>query len=359
MTPTHSFMLADLGQSLAAVCLFPLFVFVPGYVLAWLSNLAQFRQRSTAFRLTLSVPLSISICPILIYLVGRFASMQFAWGIFAAVWLCFLVIVARQARPFAFLSRSALPFAIVVALWTALAVSSLIDLQWRHKVYFSTVVLDYSVRTQFIHSITATGVPPANPFFYPGHAVPIRYHYFWLLVCSMVEQMGRSWIGPRAAWIGGAVWCGIGLIALVVLYFRLVWYRGPDTFLRRALLGVALLGVTGLDLIPNLGLWAMFGMGMPRAIQASGDWWNEQVAGFTSTALWEAHYLCGLICCLTAFLILWEAPRQPTAARRILQGVIAGAALASATGAAIYVAFVFAVFLGLWTVEECKAGETR
>ena len=350
MIPAHAFMLGDLCRSVAAFCLFPLFVFVPGYVLAWICNLFEFRHRTAAFQAALSVPLSISLCPIVVYLAGRFFSMAVVWTIFGVVWVWFAAIAIRQARKVRGLSPSARPFAITAAIWVVLALFSLVDLQWGKRVYFSTIVLDYSVRTQFIHSITTTGVPPANPFFYPGHAVALRYHYFWLLICSLVEQAAGSFVGPRCAWIAGAVWCGLGLMALVVLYFRLVWYRGPDSFRRRALVGVALLGVTGLDLIPNLGLWGLFAAGMRHAVQASGDWWNEQIAGFTSTALWEAHYVCGLICCLTAFLILWEGMRQGSAARRMLYGAIAGVALASATGSAIYVGFVFAVFLALWTL---------
>jgi hypothetical protein len=354
MTAAHAFMGADVLQSLAAVCLFPLFALVPGYVLAWLTDLFEFRRRTTGFQLALSVPLSIAICPILIYLAGHFVSMAAVWTIFAIVWLCFLVIAVRRFRSVPRLSALDRPFALLAVLWAVVALCSLIDLQWGPRIYFSTVALDYSVRTEFIHSITATGIPPANPFFYPGHPVPLRYHYFWLLMCSLVEQAGGSTIGPRAAWIAGAIWCGIALIAMVTLYFRLVWYHEPSGFRRRSVLGVALLGVTGLDIIPNLGLWVLYGMGMPHAVQASGDWWNEQVAGFLSTALWEAHYLAGLICCLTAFLVLWAAPGQRSPARRILYGAIGGAALASATGSAIYVAFVFAVFLALWTLVSLQ-----
>ena len=345
MTPVHAFLAGDLWRTLAALCVFPLIVFVPGYAVARAANLFEFRERSAAFRCALSVPLSISLCPILVYLLGKFAPMP--------VFVAGLAVVGVWAAPWGAMRwrnwPGTRPLRIAAAIWVVLALASLIDLQWGRRVYFSTVALDYSVRTEFIHSISTTGVPPANPFFYPGHAVPTRYHYFWLLMCSLVEQTGGRWIGPRAAWIAGAVWCGLGLMALVTLYLRLIWYRDAASFWRRALLGVALLGVTGLDIIPNLGLWVMYAMGMPHAIQASGDWWNEQIAGFTSTALWEAHYLCGLICCLTAFLVLWEAPRQSSIARRLVYGAIAGVALASATGSAIYVAFVFAVFLALWT----------
>jgi hypothetical protein len=79
------------------------------------------------------------------------------------------------------------------------------------------------------------------------------------------------------------------------------------------------------------------------------EWWNEQVDGFTWTALWEAHHLVALVACLMAFLLLWEASRH-TGVRRWKYACVAGIALASSVGASIYIAFVFGVFLMLWTV---------
>lgn len=348
MTAAHAFMLADLGHALAAICLYPLFVVVPGYALAWIANLFAFRRRTTAFQLAISLPLSISVCPIMIYIVARFASIAAVWAVFAAIWLCFAFLAVKHRSRFGGLGRIGRPFAVAAGIWLIIGLFSLIDLQFGKRVYFSTVALDYSVRSGFIHSITATGVPPANPYFHAGRTFPLRYHYFWLLVCSLVERAAGGWGGPRAAWIGGAIWCGFGLMALVPLYLREIWDRGPAVFRRRALAGIALLGVTGLDLIPNLVLWLMRASGMPAAVQASADWWNEQIDGSTSTALWEAHYLCALICCLTAFLLLWEGARRPAPLSRLLSGALAGAALASAAGTGIYVAFVFAVFLAAW-----------
>jgi hypothetical protein len=346
----HSFMLSDLLRSLAAVSIAPLFLFVPGFVLGWLANLFDFRRRSAAFRIALSVPLSISVCPIVVYLAGRYASMLSVWLVFATLWACFLAIAVPRLRGMVSLTRADRPFALAALIWTVLAIGSLIDLQSGHKVYFSTVVFDYSLRSEFIHSISATGIPPATPFFYPGHPVPIRYHYFWLLIGSLVEQAGGQWIGPRAAWIGTAVWCGIGLLCLVALYFRLFRYRTPEDFRRRALIAIALLSVTGLDIIPVAILWILRFTGIRSAILPSLEWWNEQVDGFVYTALWEAHYLAGLIACLTAFLLLWEAPRQSSNARRLTYAAVAALGFASAAGAAIYISMVFAAFLSLWAL---------
>jgi hypothetical protein len=355
--PTHSFMLADIEGSLVAVCLFPLFVMAPGYAVAWLTDLFAFRRRTLAFQLALSVPLSIAICPALTYLAGRCGSMTAVWALYAATWAYALAVTAPRFRRRGSLPRGSYAVLAILAAWTAVAILSLVDLQIGDRAYFPAAAFDYSVRAQFIHSIGVTGIPPGNPFFLPGHPVPLRYHYFWLLLCALVHLAGGALVSPRHAWIGGAVWCGIGFMALIALYFRLFSYRGPASFRRRAITGVLLLGVTGLDILPTVLLWALQAAGM-RGVLPSMEWWNEQVDGFVYTALWESHYLSGLIACLVAFLVLWDAPRHSAARTRLRHVAIAGLALASAGGASVYLGFVFAIFLVAWNAA-CLAKRWR
>jgi hypothetical protein len=345
MPYVHHFMLTDLTRSLLAVMVYPWFLLIPGYSLAWLLDLCEFRRRTPAFRAALGVCLSIAVCPIATYLVERFGSALLVWAMYGAAWLYFLVTMARRwpERPIGVTRK----MAAVVLVWVALALFSLVDLQSGKKDYYSITAMDFSVRTAFTHAIGTSGIPPRNPFYFPGHPEPLRYHYFWMIPCAMVERIGIG-VGPRHAWIGGVVWSGIGLMALVALSFRILFYRGPESFRRRAWIGILLLGVTGLDILPAILGWIFQAQGMPHGVLASIDWWNEQVDGFVSTALWEAHYLAGVVACVTAFLLLWEGARQTAWSVRIRHAVVAGLALASALGVAIYVAFVFGAFLGVW-----------
>src|SRR5580692_2894689 len=338
----HNLTLTDVAASMAAVCLFPLFVLIPGYALAWLLDLFEFRRRTWLFRGALSVPLSIAIAPILSYLAGRYFSMTAVWVLYAASWVYVAVVVFRgfalrgSKEPAPRSPAGTWRMAVaILSVWGALALFSLVDLQIGGKLYYSTTAFDFSVRTQFIHAISATGIPPANPFFFPGHAQPLRYHYFWLMLCSMVDVAGGAFVGPRHAWIGGVIWCGAGFLALVALFFRLFAYRGPETFRRRTLVGILLLGVTGLDILPNAFYWVTYSMGLTGGIPPSIQFWNEQVDSFTFTALWQAHSLAALIACLIAFLLLWEAPRH-TGADRWKYAAVAGIALASCVGASVY-----------------------
>jgi low affinity Fe/Cu permease len=338
-------MLADIAGCALAVCLFPLFVVLPGYAIARLTGLFDFRRRTLAFQLALSVPLSIALCPALTYFAGRFGSMAAVWTLYAALGIYAVATAARSRISLAPYTRIA---AVLFFAWSAIAILSLIDLQIGNRAWYPSAAFDYSIRTQFIHSIGATGIPPSNPFFYPGHPVALRYHYFWLQICALVDLAGGPPVTARHAWIGGALWCGVGLMAIVALYLRLFSYRGPETFRRRAVAGILLLGVTGLDILPTAILWALQAAGM-HAVRPAMEWWNEQVDGFVYTALWESHYLSGLIACLMAFLILWDTANRTSTRVRITHALVAGIALATAFGSAIYVAFVFGFFLIVWT----------
>jgi hypothetical protein len=137
-------------------------------------------------------------------------------------------------------------------------------------------------------------------------------------------------------------------MCLVAVTLRVFWDRGTKGFPRRAVAGILLLGVTGLDILPTAFLWLLRAGGITAAVLPSVEWWNEQVDGFVYTALWEAHHLSGLIACLTAFLLIQQGARE-IATRRIYYAGLAGLALATAVGSSIHIAFVFAIYLFVWT----------
>ena len=306
-------MLHDIAACLTAICLFPLFLLVPGYALAFLTDLFDFRRRTFAFQMALSIPLSIAICPIVTYFAARFGSMTVVWALYAVSWL--LCPSGRSPPP-----KSLAPYTRIVcilfAAWAAIAIFSLIDLQIGDRAWYPSAAFDYSIRTQFIHSLGATGIPPGQPILLSRAT---RAAAVSLLLVDPLRAGGprrRSLVTARHAWIAGTVWCGFGFMATVALYFRLFAYKGPESFRRRALTGILLLTVTGLDILPTAILWALQAAGM-HAVRPAMEWWNEQVDGFVYTALWESHYLSGLIACLTAFLILWAASASEGYARRL------------------------------------------
>ncbi|HEV2201600.1 MAG TPA: hypothetical protein VGR73_17405 [Bryobacteraceae bacterium] len=349
--PNQNYMLADGYAILAGFGLFSLLTILPGYALGWWLDVARFRQRTLPFRLAMSVPLAIALGPVLSFLLGSWLSLGAVWAMYGILCLSALALFARERRV---LSQGHLkvlgPFLGLISIWIALGMLMLGDIQTGRRVYFPIMAFDYAVRIPFTASIGTWGLPAQTPLFFPGHAVALRYHYYWLILCALVRQAGGSLVSARQAVIAGTLWSGIGLICLVPLYLRLFSSRAAADIARRSILGIALLGVTGLDILPALLMIWLNRVGLVNGISPSVEWWNNQVGGWMYTTLWDPHYIASLIACLTGFLILWEAPRAEGTPRKVGAGIAAGLAFATAAGSGIYVAFVFAIFLAVWTL---------
>jgi len=332
-------MLADFAGIGLAFLLFSCLTLLPGYTLGWMLNVLRFRQREAHFRFAISVPLSIALGPLMSYFIGCWISLGAACGFYAALSVAAvpLIVTGRRNR---------LPHLWVIAAWCVLATLALSDMQIGRRLYFSVMGLDYAVRTAFVSSISTFGLPAQNPFFYPGHPAFLRYHYFWLIQAALVHKVAGPYVDARQALMGGTLWCGIGLISTVVLYLR--FFRlGAVRLHRQVLIGIGLLTVTGLDIVPALLLLVLVKCGLIGVMSPSMEWWNDQVDGWLYSVLWEPHYVAGVVACLFGFLVISQA--RAGKGERILSGVIAGLAFATSVGAAIYVAFVFALFLIVWS----------
>ena len=86
------------------------------------------------------------------------------------------------------------------------------------RLYPPVFAYDLNLRTEVIHGLALRGLPAVNPLFFPGHTVALRYHYFWLMPCAMVERVSGGWVNSRQSLIAADVWCGWALMAMVVLY---------------------------------------------------------------------------------------------------------------------------------------------
>src|SRR5438067_3503899 len=142
--------------------------------------------------------------------------MSAVWVMYGILCTCAVFLAARTrrstwravARP----SKQQLQIVALIAVWIVIAVLSLADMQIGRRLYFSVIGLDYCVRTAFTNAISTSGLPAHSPFFFPGHFVALRYHYFWLMLSALIQQIGRPLVDARQAFIGGTIWCGIGLI---------------------------------------------------------------------------------------------------------------------------------------------------
>ena len=344
-----NFTISDLLLSAQAFVLLTLFVFVPGYVLGWLLDLLGFRRRSFSERVLLSTPLSLAVCPIAVYLIGLGVSMGAVWLVFGCSWALFPAILvsqernsrAAEAHPSSrYISRYTWIALGIVAIWCIVVLTSLVDLQIQDRLYSSVTANDYGFRVPITESLAQKGLPGVTPFFYPGRDFPLRYHHFWMILCSLPVRL----FGIRslhAMW-GATPWCGIALLSMIPLFLK--FFVGETADLRRkSVIGMGLLAVTGLDIIPT----AVHYVTAPFLLQGDMEWWNEQVASWVDTLLWNPHHMAGLVVCLFGFLLLWNS-RATGWRDRIIAVLVSAAAFASACGLSVFVTFTFAVFMMLW-----------
>ncbi|MGD0470682.1 MAG: hypothetical protein ABSA54_20070 [Terriglobales bacterium] len=326
-----------LGILKACLALLP-FAFAPGYVVGYALNLFEFRQRRLILRLILAVPLSIAICPMLSYLLARFLEPAL-WAFYIGVFAACVLLLAKETRraKLRLVSKYAWAALGLMMLWGMTAIGSLVDLQIGDKLYPPIEAYDHSVRTAMTAAI-ARHIPPNNPFF-ANAAAPLRYHYLWLLFCSLPMKVFH--LAPRYVVYSGVVWCGLGLMCVIALGLKFLM-RAQTGIERKTLLGVGLLCVTGLDILPTLYLGVQ-----GRSWLSDMEWWNvTQITSWAASLLWVPHHVAALTACFVAFLLL----RHQADANRWATGpvIVAGMAFASAAGMSVYVTFTFVVAVTLW-----------
>lgn len=341
------FTVLDMLRTSEAVLLFVPIVVTPGYVIAWLTNVLAFRDRTLMARLTIAVPFSIGMCPIISYYLWR-VSFPAVWLFYGTCFAYFLLSLWRERPWRRFGIRGRVGYLAIVIGWAVLALLLLVDMQMGKRLYFPVVTYDYALRTAFTAAISRSGVPPHNPYFYPGQFFNLHYHYFWFILCSIVQKIAGGAVTSRQAMLAGTIWCGIGLLALIPLYLRFFQPGGRTNLTRRAMIGAGLLAVTGLDIVPTLLV-----QGASGRIAPSIEWWNDdQVTSWIAALTWVPHHVAALITCLMAFLLLWSAETVKSKQTRLMIAFSAALMSASAVGLSVYVALLFAIFLTIWLVIQ-------
>ena len=218
------------------------------------------------------------------------------------------------------LGGAALMLAVV---WIVVTIVSLVDFESNRQLFMNLAIFDHAQRVNWTESVLRTGIPPANSFYLYKHTVPMRYYYFWYVVCGAVAQY--SHLPARAVLVASCVWAGFGLAALIGLYlkhFLEVGVRLRMQFLR----AIGLLAVTGLDICVNFVDILYFHRPLPGYLNV----WNVgQITSWWVSLLWNPHHVVSLICCMIAFLLAWMAGKDG-ARRHSASVVLIALALASA-----------------------------
>jgi len=335
-----NFTATDIVRSVEASLLLSLILFIPGYVVGWLSNSFRFRERRFAAQALLSTPLAVAVVPVLIFLVGRYPKVL--WTLLGVSWIAFAFLFRPVLRRWSQIGLRRVPKVVWIGAalavgWAFLAIASLVDLQFKDLLYFSTIAYDYSTRTAFT-AAAARAIPPINPFFAGTPPMLLRYHYFWMLVCSLATHLGH--VDSRQAMYGGTVWAGIALMSLIAMSLKF-FIGARERLARKALIGCGLLLVTGLDLLPTIYLYLRM-----HLVNPDMEWWNEQITSWADTMLWTPHHIMSVVACMVGLLLIREP--APTKVQRAIAILIAGLAFASATGLSVLATFTFALFVVFW-----------
>jgi len=368
--PVSALTWGDILGCLRSVAAFAALLLAPGYCLAWSCDLLGFRVRAAGERIAWGVALSFGGMTIVSVLLGKYGSLSAVCWLAGACAAGCVGIMAREAwsrrRGSGFANKCGWIGAGIAAAWVLSVVVELVDIGVGGRLHFSVTVFDHALRTAFVDAVMRTGVPPANPLFWPGHAAPMRYYYFWYVLTAAAARLAGA--TARQAMIASVAWSGFGLAATLELYCRhflggvvvsetLVSESRPGASAvlnpahrienrgapPRLVVALALLAVTGLDILPVL-VKAL--LRMPT--DGDMEWWSAaQVSSWMDSLLWVPHHIAGLVCCLLGFLLVWMS-KGLVGRRRVLYGLIAGLSFASAFGLSTWVALAFAMVMAAW-----------
>ena len=353
-------MAAQLASIAVAYLVYPLLVWVPGIALAYSTNLLDFRNRSLPTQFALGLLLSVSCLPIVIYLLARAGTFHAVWVFYGIVWLVSLALAVRYRRSLAGAIRELFTQhrGLVLFLILFLIAGALLEVDWvmPTQVRPNLTTMDETAHVAITDALTRTGVPPVNPFVYPGYPVKLFYYYGWYLFCSLANQLGGAMVTARAAVQAGKIYVALSVVALIVAYLEILAARLLPGIKRiRTSIAVGLLLVTGLDLLPFTFIYMRDKLrGRDLSWLLSIEWWNESVPAWVGQTLMAPHHAAGLVMCMTALLLLIGVWDQPS--RKTLLTVLAALAFASAAATSVYVTMACAAGLLLWILVAAVKG---
>jgi hypothetical protein len=348
-TLTNNFTVHDVLGILLVLPSFSLVLVAPGYLIGVASNVLDFTGRGLSERLLLALAISSAVSPFAINFLCRFFPVWIVSALYLLIGVAFLARLLFEWRRCKYtlrieMHRTTKLALCLVAIWILVCLVSLPDMQLGQKIYSTAAAWDYSVRSPFIASALRTGAPPANPFFYPGHFVNARYYYYWNVLCAVPAFISRS--SARITLYGSCLWSGLLLASMIPIYLKHFLERCSQ--LRVAsVVGIAMLAITGLDLIPTLGIIAFSHVHPP----ADMEWWDTcQVTSWLDALIWVPHHVAALVACLAGYLFLWKAATKGEVSKRIWLVILAAFGFSSAAGLSVYVTFTFGSFILVWVV---------
>lgn len=348
------FIISDsLGITLAFL-LFPLVTVIPGYSIGIATNILSFNTANLKRKLVLALILSISVNPVLFYYILRFTSIGVLWIVLGMSWLIFgfaMYKLFRNAEHTALFSASSKKKTLILFGVYLVLLFMLVDLSINGQLFRNLMAYDYVKHVAVSGAISRTGVPPVNPSFFPGEELRLFYYYFWFIFPSLIEQIGSALVSPRTAVLAGIIWCPVGLVGITWLFIKQFGSAiFPEIDENIYPWGLALLAITGLDLLPVLSKIILFNVVETEGVLIpSIEWWNDQVSSWLSAVLWVPHHVAAFIASLFAFILMNEAARKGKRSRhRLVLLILVVFAFSSSLGMSVWVTIVAAGICFVW-----------
>ena len=352
----YNLTIQDVLGILLVLPFFSLVLVAPGYLLGLASNVLDFRRRGLSERVLLALAISTAVSPYAINLLCRFFSVVTVSVFYLLLGVGFLARLLFEWRQSQYTVRTGTHWTKKIALclvsaWVIVCLLSLPDMQLGQRIYSTVATYDHAVRGAFIASAMRTGAPPANPFFYAGSLIPARYYYYWNVLCALPAFLSGG--NTRVTIYASCIWSGLLLAAIIPIYLK--HFLEQRANLRIAsLIGMALIGVTGLDLISTFVEMAS----RHTPPHADMEWWDpSQITSWLDSLIWVPHHVAALVACLAGYLFLWKSTCKGELPTRIWLIVLAALGFSSAAGLSVYVTFTFALFILAWVIYLLLRGK--
>ena len=353
-----------LAQGYEGVIGFAIFFLAPGFLLASAVDFNAFSKRSRAEKLLwsicLSLPLTIQIC----VTGGRLFSFRVivALLLFLAVAaLALLRVRNKGARVKVKSSRATYTVILLASLLGLYLVFAVTDVQIGPHLYVSTVLYDWSVRVPMVNAAMHSGVPPVNGLSaLSGQPAPLRYFYFWYVVCADAARLLH--VPGRAALAASCVWAAWALLSVFLLSLKYLLQ------VRRGLrlccvLAFPTLAVMGLDLLPTLALLFVKKLHPYAEI----EWWHQdRTPSFLSSAMYAPHHVAAFACLLTGLLAISRTLQERSLGQErntmrqvAFASIFAGICFASAAGCSILPTVIATIVCTVWGVDLIRQKQVR
>lgn len=350
-------MVSDLVGIFLSLAVWLLLFTGQGMSIGYLTNIFNFARRCLLRKLGLSFLLCLAILPVIYNLLGVFFGVQ---AIVVAIAALFLLLTAlaifkrRQAlravqhlRWELSLCRSIL---LVDAVWILLAFFLVIDIQIGHSLYSSMAIFDYSLKVGVADAIARTGIPPGNPSIFPGHLVPIYYHYYWTLLCTVVSTICGSPNNTRCAVLAGLIWTGLAFITCLTFscrYFKSS--KVPNS--QMTFFCLALIAVSNLYALISAPLNILrLGSYKVPCVPAMNWWTTDQNSPWLASMYWAPEHMAALVAGIVGSIFLLEIAQADTRRKRLLLIILASCSLASTLGLSAVVGVAFSITWMAWLV---------